>query len=347
MRGNPVSSDARKLVCISIPCYNEVNNVEPMAEELIKMFDEQLSRYRLQIQFIDNNSNDGTQDKIRQICAKHPQVRAILNARNFPMTSGYYGMLQAVGDCTVAIPCDFQVPLDTIPQMIDKWEKGAKIVCLVKQSADEIGLMWKIRQLFYKLSNRFSDVTMIRNYNGSGLYDKSFMDLCRRLDDPVVSFLQIVSTLGYDIEYQEYVHAKRRSGKSKNGPISLLNMAITRFTNSSTIGPRIATIVGFIIGFISILIGLIYLILKLVFWDRFDAGMAPIIIGVFFMGGIQLFFIGLLGEYILKANKRLMRRPLVIERERINFTEQETNQDEDDRGDPERPDHRLPDAGSL
>lgn len=319
----------KKTVCMSIPCYNEVDNVVPMAEGLMELFRDKLPQYQLRIQFIDNASNDGTVLKLRMLCQKHPQVRAILNAKNFPMTSGYYGMLQAEGDCTIAIPCDFQVPLDLIPELIKKWENGAKIVCLVKKGAEESGFMWKVRQLFYKLSNSFSDTTMIRNYNGCGLYDKTFMDLCRSIDDPVASFLQIVSTLGYDIETQEYVHEKRKSGKSKNNFLSLLNIAINRFTNASTVGPRIATIGGFVVGVICFLIGVIYLILKLIFWNNFVAGMAPILIGVFFMGAIQLFFIGLQGEYVMKANQRLMNRPLVVERERLNF-ETELSQDREE-----------------
>ena len=309
----------KKTVCMSIPCYNEVDNVVPMAEKLIELFEKELPQYRLRIQFIDNASNDGTQQKLRMLCKQYPQVRAILNARNFPMTSGYYGMLQSEGDCTIAIPCDFQVPLEKIPELLSRWENGARIVCLVKKSAEESGIMWNVRQLFYKLSNEFSETTMISNYNGSGLYDKKFMDLCRSIDDPVVSFLQIVSTLGYDIETVEYVHKKRRSGRSKNNFFALLNMAITRFTNSSSLGPRIATIGGFLTAMISFIIGMVYLVLKLLFWDNFAAGMAPILIGVFFMGAVQLFFIGLLGEYVTKANTRLMKRPLVVERERLNF----------------------------
>lgn len=319
----------KKTVCMSIPCYNEVDNVVPMAEGLMELFRDKLPQYQLRIQFIDNASNDGTVLKLRMLCQKYPQVRAILNAKNFPMTSGYYGMLQAEGDCTIAIPCDFQVPLDLIPELIKKWENGAKIVCLVKKGAEESGFMWKVRQLFYKLSNSFSDTTMIRNYNGCGLYDKTFMDLCRSIDDPVASFLQIVSTLGYDIETLEYVHEKRKSGKSKNNFLSLLNIAINRFTNASTVGPRIATIGGFVVGVICFLIGVIYLILKLIFWNNFVAGMAPILIGVFFMGAIQLFFIGLQGEYVMKANQRLMNRPLVVERERLNF-ETELSQDREE-----------------
>lgn len=308
-----------KTVCFSIPCYNEVDNVVPMAEELIKLFEDKLPQYRLRIQFIDNASNDGTQEKLRMLCKKYPQVRAILNAKNFPMTSGYHGILQSEGDCTIAIPCDFQVPLSMIPQLIRKWEDGAKIVCLVKKSADESGIMWHTRQLFYKLTSQFSDSVVIRNFNGCGLYDNAFLEVCRKIDDPVASFLQQVSSLGYDIEMLEYDHAKRKSGKSKNNLLSLINIAINRFVNASNIGPRIATIGGFITGAISFAIGCIYLVLKLVFWNRFAAGMAPVLIGVFFMGSLQLFFIGLIGEYLMKVNQRLMKRPLVVERERLNF----------------------------
>lgn len=320
---------SKRIVCMSIPCYNEVGNVEPMVEGLIDLFDKQLPQYQLRIQFIDNASNDGTVDKLKMLCRKYSQVRVILNAKNFPMTSGYYGMLQTEGDCTISIPCDFQVPLELIPKLISKWENGAKIVCLVKESAEESGLMWRVRQLFYKLSNSFSETTMIRNFNGCGLFDKAFMDICRNIDDPVVSFLQIVSTLGYDIEQVKYIHKKRKSGKSKNNFLALLNMAIVRFTNSSSLAPRIASVGGFLMGIMSFLIGLVYLILKLLFWDNFVAGMAPVLIGVFFMGAVQLFFIGLLGEYLTKANQRLMNRPLVVERERLNFeTEGSTNSEE-------------------
>ena len=310
---------SKKIVCMSIPCYNEVDNVEPMVEQLMELFERELSRYQLRIQFIDNSSNDGTQKKLRMLCGKYPQGRAIFNARNFPLTSGYHGIMQSEGDCTIAIPCDFQVPLDTIPELIRRWENGAKIVCLVKKSAEESRFMWRVRQLFYKLSNRFSDSVMIRNYNGCGLYDKVFLDVCRKIEDPVPSFLQQVAVLGYDIETLEYVHARRRSGKSKNNLISLVNIAINRFVNSSNIGPRLATIGGLFCGIVSFIIGCVYLVLKLVFWDLFAAGMAPVLIGVFFMGSLQLFFIGLLGEYLMKVNQRLMKRPLVVERERLNF----------------------------
>ena len=310
---------SKKIVCMSIPCYNEVDNVVPMAEGLMELFARELPQYRLRIQFIDNASTDGTQKKLRELCEQYPQVRVILNAKNFPMTSGYHGIMQSEGDCTIAIPCDFQVPLSTIPQLIEKWEQGAKIVCLVKKSAEESGLMWRVRQLFYRITDRLSNGPVIRNYNGCGLYDNAFLEICRKIDDPAPAFLQHVAILGYDIEKVEYVHARRKSGKSKNNLLMLVNIAISRFVNASSLGPRLATIGGFFFGIVSFLIGCVYLVLKLLFWNQFVAGMAPVLIGVFFMGSLQLFFIGLLGEYLMKVNQRLMRRPIVVERERLNF----------------------------
>ncbi|MBE6968544.1 MAG: glycosyltransferase [Ruminococcaceae bacterium] len=310
---------SKKIVCMSIPCYNEVDNVVPMAEQLMELFERQLPQYRLRIQFIDNSSTDGTQKKLRELCEKYPQVRVILNAKNFPMTSGYHGIMQSEGDCTIAMPCDFQVPLSVVPQLLEKWENGAKIVCLVKKSAEESGLMWRVRQLFYRITDSLSNGPVIRNYNGSGLYDNAFLSVCRKIDDPAPSFLQHVAILGYDIEKVEYVHARRKSGRSKNNLLMLVNIAISRFVNASSMGPRIATIGGLFCGIVSFIIGCVYLVLKLMFWNLFAAGMAPVLIGVFFMGSLQLFFIGLLGEYLMKVNQRLMKRPLVVERERLNF----------------------------
>ncbi|MEG2288063.1 MAG: glycosyltransferase family 2 protein, partial [Ruthenibacterium sp.] len=220
---------SKKSICFSIPCYNEKENIVPMAQRLLAVCEEQLSAYDCTIQFIDNCSTDGTRDLLRGLCAKYPRVRAILNARNFPETSGYYGMTQAVADATIAIPCDFQVSLDMVPKMVHEWENGAKIVCLVKKTSEENSLMWGIRQLFYKLSNQFSDTEVIRNYSGNGLYDRSFLDICRKIDDPVVTFCTMVVQLGYNIVKMPYEEKKRRKGRSKNNVFSLLQTAIMRF----------------------------------------------------------------------------------------------------------------------
>lgn len=312
----------KKTICFSLACYNEVNNIEKLAEEILIICKNELSEYHCILQFIDNCSNDGTREILRDLCEKYKSVRAILNAKNFPMTSGYHNILETTGDCTIAIPCDFQVPLKFIKEMVKQWENGAKIVCLVKNSSEENSMMYRIRQLFYTLSNAASDTEILSGYAGYGLYDKEFLDICRNIHDSEASFVQMVSTLGYDLVKLPYREVKRKRGESKNNLWSLFDIAILRFTNASNVGPRIATLIGFFIGTVSIFMGFLYLILKLVLWSDFSIGVAPLVFGVFFMNGIQLFFIGLIGEYIIKINKRLMNRPLVVEEERLNFKEE-------------------------
>jgi polyisoprenyl-phosphate glycosyltransferase len=319
-----VAAAERKRIGISIPCFNEQDNVAPIVEGIMEIFKTELPEYDYMIQFIDNNSTDQTRSLIRGLCKQYPEhVRAIFNAKNFPMTSGYYGMLKADGDCTINIPCDFQVPIKLIVDMVKEWENGAKVVCLIKKASHENKLMWGIRQLYYKLANRFSDSEILRNFNGSGLYDRSIMDVCRQLDDSTVSFIQFIAEFGYDMVKIQYTHTHRQSGKTKNNFKSLINIALTRFVNSSTSGLRVATVLGAFSTILSFLIGLVFLVLKLIFWNNFIAGLAPLIIGFFFVSSIQIFFIGLVGEYVIRANKLLHKRPLVIERERLNFARED------------------------
>lgn len=309
----------KKEIGICIPCYNEEENVVEIAEELIALFDNQLPQYNYHIMFIDNHSTDNTRVLIREICAKHPQVRAIFNARNYPTTSGSYGIMNCQGDCVIAIPCDFQVPLDLIPKMLEKWENGANIVALIKTSSEEKGAMWMIRQLYYGIQKKFSDTEVLVNFTGAGLYDDSFIEIARSVRDPIDSWGSLVASYGRRLEKLEFRQPVRRAGRSKSNLWHLIDTAVLRFTSTSTIGPRLATIFGLFLSFASMLCGLVYLILKLCFWDMFPAGTAPILIGVFFLGAVQLFFIGLIGEYVVQANTRLMHRPLVAEDERLNF----------------------------
>lgn len=309
----------RKIIGINIPCFNEQENVVPLTEQLITLFSERLPNYDYIIQFIDNHSTDNTRILLRHLCEKYPNVRAIFNARNFPRTSGYYGIVQAEGDCVIAIPADFQVPLELIPKMIDEWENGAKIVCLIKTSSEESRRMWLVRQLYYWLYKTFSETKVLRGFTGCGLYDRSFLKISRDINDPIISFYQQISELGYNVSTLTYREPLRRDGKSKSNFWVLLDIAINRFTNASSAGPRFATIGGFMLAVMSMLVALAYLVAKLIWWKNFAAGMAPMLIGMFFIGAVQLFFIGLIGEYVLKVNTRLMRFPIVVEEERINF----------------------------
>ena len=309
-----------KKVSILIPCYNEQENVRPMSEAIVNLFQKTLSKYDYELLFIDNDSQDHTRQILREICAANSKIKAIFNAKNFgQFNSPYYGILQTSGDCTISMVCDFQDPIELIPKYLEAWEQGYKIVIGIKTSSKENPIMYRLRSMYYKMLRKFSDVEQIEHFTGSGLYDKSFVDVLRNLNDPTPFLRGIVAELGYKIKKIPYEQPNRRAGKTHNNFYTLYDAAMLSFTSYTKIGLRLATFLGGAIGAVSVIVALIYLILKLVFWNRFVAGVAPIAIGMFFLGGVQLFFLGLLGEYILSMNKRIMNRPLVVEEERINF----------------------------
>ena len=313
-----------KTISILIPCYNEQENVIPMAKAIDELFNEELPNYKYELVFIDNDSKDNTRKLLREICADNKNVKAIFNAKNFgQFNSPFYGMLQTSGDCTITMVCDFQDPIDMIPKYIKEWENGYKIVIGVKTSSKENPLIYWLRSIYYKLIRKFSDVEQIEHFTGSGLYDKQFIQVLRDLHDPTPFLRGIVAELGFKRKEIPYEQPKRRAGKSHNNFMTLYDAAMLSFTSYTKIGLRICTFFGLFVSFVSVIVGVVYLIMKLIYWDRFVAGMAPILIGMFFLGALELFFIGILGEYILSINKRVMNRPLVIEEERINFGENE------------------------
>lgn len=313
-----------KKISILIPCYNEQDNVVPMSTAISDLFANELSQYDYELVFIDNDSHDNTRPLLREICERNKHVKAILNAKNFgQFNSPYYGTLQTTGDCTICMVCDFQDPIDMIPKYIHEWENGYKIVIGIKTTSKENKLMYFLRSCYYSMIKKFSNVEQIEHFTGSGLYDKDFVKVLRNLKDPKPFLRGIVGELGFARKEIPYEQPKRRAGKTHNNFYSLYDAAMLSFTSYTKIGLRIATIGGAIASAISLLIAFIYFILKLCMWDAFAAGMAPIIIGMFVIGSIQLFFIGLLGEYVLSINERVMNRPLVIEAERINFDSEE------------------------
>lgn len=310
----------KKLVSIMIPCYNEEENVVPMSEAIRDLFEQQLPQYDYELLFIDNDSSDNTRPLLREICAKNPHVKAIFNAKNFgQFNSPYYGLLQTSGDCTIGMVCDFQDPIDLIPKYLVEWEKGYKIVVGIKTSSKENPIMYHLRSFYYKMIKKFSDVEQIEHFTGSGLYDREFIEVLRNLNDPTPFLRGIVAELGFKRKEIPYEQPKRRAGKTHNNFLSLYDAAMLSITSYTKVGLRLCTFLGISIGIISFLIALVYLVIKLIWWNTFDAGTAPILIGIFFLGAIQLFFIGFIGEYIMSINKRVMNRPLVIEEERINF----------------------------
>lgn len=309
-----------KKISVMIPCYNEEENVEPISKAIIDVFKTQLSNYDYEILFIDNDSQDKTREILRRMCEEDKHIKAIFNAKNFgQFNSPYYGMLQTTGDCTISMVCDFQDPVEMIPKYVAEWEKGYKIVIGIKTSSKENKLLYWFRSMYYKFIKKFSEVDQIEHFTGSGLYDKEFINVLRDLKDPTPFLRGIVAELGYKRKEIEYEQPKRRAGKTSNNFLRLYDAAMLSITSYTKIGLRLCSFIGIIIGGISFIIGLVYLIMKLTHWNQFVVGMAPMLIGVFFLGAVQLFFIGLIGEYIMSINVRVMNRPLVIEEERINF----------------------------
>ena len=309
-----------KKVSILIPCYNEEDNVIPMSQAIVNLFTNELPQYDYELLFIDNDSSDNTRPLLRQICAANPKIKAIFNAKNFgQFNSPYYGILQTTGDCTISMVCDFQDPIELIPRYLKEWENGYKIVIGIKSSSKENPIMYHLRSFYYHIIKKFSDTEQIEHFTGSGLYDKEFVQVLRELKDPTPFLRGIVAELGYKRKEIEYEQPQRRAGKTHNNFMSLYDAAMLSFTSYTKIGLRLATFLGVGCGIISFIIGIFYLIAKLVWWNNFSAGIAPITIGMFFLGSVQLFFLGFLGEYIMSINQRIMNRPLVVEEERINF----------------------------
>lgn len=293
-----------KKVSILIPCYNEQENVRPMSEAIVDLFEKQLTQYDYELLFIDNDSSDQTRPILREICKNNEHIKAIFNAKNFgQFNSPYYGMLQTTGDCTISMVCDFQDPVELIPQYLEAWEQGYKIVIGIKTSSKENPIMYHLRSVYYKMIKKFSDVEQIEHFTGSGLYDKDFIQVLRDLKDPTPFLRGIVAELGYKRKEIPYEQPERRAGKTHNNFLRLYDAAMLSFTSYTKIGLRMATFLGMGCGAISAVIGLIYLIMKLVLWDTFAAGMAPVLIGMFFLGSVQLFFLGFIGEYVFKSDK--------------------------------------------
>ena len=312
-----------KKISIVVPCFNEEENVGPMSQAIVELFKNELKDYDYELVFIDNDSQDRTRELIRAICGNNDRIKAIFNAKNFgQFKSPYYGLLQATGDCAVLVACDFQDPVELIPTFVKEWENGYKIVSGIKTSSKESKIMYWLRSLYYKMIKKLSDVEQIEHFTGFGLYDRKFLEVLKTLDDPTPFLRGIVAELGFkrkDIEYQQ---PQRRAGKTSNNFYRLYDGAMLSITSYTKVGLRLATLFGFVCSVISVIIAIVYLVMKLMYWDRFTAGMAPMLIGVFLLGSIQMFFIGLLGEYILTINSRVMKRPLVVEEERINFEEE-------------------------
>lgn len=309
-----------KKISIVSPCYNEELNVELLYEKVKEQFSTKLKNYSYEHIFIDNFSADGTRDILRQIAAKDPNIKLIFNSRNFGhIRSPFYGLLQASGDATLLMVSDLQDPPELIPDFVAKWEEGFKIVAGVKTQSEEASLFFFIRKVYYKILDNLSEVTMIRNYTGFGIYDRTIIDLLRSLNDPYPFFRGLICEFGFDKAIIEYKQPLRKRGFTKNNLYTLYDIGILGLTSHSKKLLRMTTLTGFLLATLSMVASVFYFIYKIVYWDEFKIGVAPLVLGLFFFSAVQLIFLGIIGEYIGNIYTKIMGRPIVIERERINF----------------------------
>lgn len=307
-----------KKISMVIPTYNEENNIVMCYEEVTNMFTNILTEYDYDIIFIDNQSEDSTREIIRNLVKKDTHVKAIFNARNFGQArSHFYGLTQSDGDCAVLLHADLQNPLSAVQEFVREWEKGSKVVIGIKDSSKENPLLYFLRSCYYKVMSITSETEQIQHFSDFELLDSSFLDVLRELDDPIPYLRGIVSELGFKMSRVYYVQEKRQKGKSKANIFNLYDFAMNGITSYTKGIMRLATILGFSFSFLGVILGLITFIKKLMYWDSFQSGMAALTVGVFFMLSVNLFFVGIMGEYVLSINTRVMHRPLVIEEERV------------------------------
>lgn len=311
-------------ISVVTACYNEEENVAEVYRQVRAVVETLPPRngesYTYEHLFIDNASVDRTVEILRGICAIDRHVKVIVNTRNFGhIRSPFHGLLQASGDAVISIVADLQDPPDMIREFVARWEAGAKVVIGVKRESHESRVMSLIRGLFYRIIDRLSEVPQVRHFTGFGLYDRVVMDTLREIDDPYPYFRGLIADLGYARAEIPYSQPGRNRGITKNNFYTLYDMAMLGITNHSKVPLRLAAMAGFALSLVALIVAVVYLVLKLIWWQTFDLGLAPLVIGVYFLGSVQLFFIGILGEYIGSIQTQIHHRPLVIEKERINF----------------------------
>lgn len=306
------------LIGIVTPCYNEEQNVEELARRVRDVMQAE-SGYRYQHTFIDNASTDSTVEVLRGMAAADPNLRVIVNARNFGhIRSPYHGILTARGRAVIFLACDLQDPPEMLTQFLRKWEEGFKVVVGVKTGSEEAKPMFLLRKFYYSVIARFAEVKLIKNFTGFGLYDRLFIQKIRRLNDPYPYFRGIISEIGYTWAEIEFYQPLRKRGVTKNNFYTLYDIAMLGMTSHSKVPLRLATMLGFLLGALNLCVGLVYFCAKLIWWDNFSLGIAPLIIGMFTFTSIQLIFLGIVGEYLGAVYTKVMNRPLVVEKERIN-----------------------------
>lgn len=306
-------------ISVVTPCYNEETNVEELNFRIKAVF-EQIPGYDYEHIYIDNASQDGTQVKLRALAKTDPRIKVIFNVRNFGhIRSPYYALLQATGDAIILMASDLQDPPELIVDFVAQWESGHKVVLAVKETSEESPLMFAIRSAYYNFIARVSDVELTKNNTGFGLYDRQVIEILRKIEDPYPYFRGLVSELGFESAKITFRQPRRKRGITKNNFYTLYDIAMLGITSHTKVPLRLATMFGFLLSFLSLLTAFGYFVAKILFWRYFSLGLAPAVIGLFFFASVQLFFIGILGEYIGFIYTQILHRPLVVERERLNF----------------------------
>jgi len=308
-----------RLISIVTPCYNEEENVREVYKQVKQVFDD-LEDYTYEYIFIDNASKDKTVASLREIAKNDKRVKVIVNTRNFgPIRSPYYAILQTKGDAVISIVADLQDPPYLIKEFIRKWEEGYKVVMGIKKRSEESRIIFGIRKLYYRVLRRLSNIELVEQYTGFGLYDRQVVEILRDLDDPYPYFRGLIADIGFESAKIEYVQPIRKRGITKNNFYTLFDIAMLGMASYSKVPLRLATMLGFVLAVISLLVAIFYFVYKIIFWESFSLGIAPLVVGLFFFASVQLLFIGIVGEYVGFIHTQVLKRPLVIEKERINF----------------------------
>lgn len=311
-----------KKISLISSCYNEEENLDTLYDRVIKAIEPYSNNYEFEYILLDNGSSDNTEGKLRELAQKDKRIKVILNARNFGhIRSPYYGMVQCSGDAIIYLASDLQDPPELIGAFIKKWEDGYKIVLGKKTQSEESFPMFMIRTAYYELISRIADddTSLVKNCTGFGLFDRCVIDIIKQLDDPYPYIRGLICDIGFEKAFVEYKQPSRRRGISKNNFYSLYDNAMIGIVKHSKVPLRLMTFLGFGLSFLSLGVAVFYFILKLMFWNEFALGLAPIIISLFFLGSVQLFCMGVLGEYIGAIYTRVNKKPVVVEKERINF----------------------------
>lgn len=310
--------DMKKISVVS-GCYNEEDNLEEIIRRVFAVAS-RYTQYEWEYIIIDNCSTDGSEILLRKLAATEPRLKVILNVRNFGhVRSPYYALMQATGDAVIYLASDLQDPPELIAEFITKWEAGAKVVAAIKDQSEESPLFFFLRRCYYAVIARLSDVDLLQNFTGFGLYDKIVNDALREMADPYPYHRGQIAELGFPVERISFIQQQRKRGITKNNFYTLYDLAMLGFTSHTKVPLRLAAMSGFVLASCSFIVGMVYLLRKLLFWNEFPLGLAPLVVGLFFLGSVQLFFIGIIGEYIGAIHTKVSKRPLVVERERINF----------------------------